>query len=354
MKYLSLALPLASALLLCLLSAAPAQARVVKTTRSIMLGETAVRVNVYERAGAAVTFFSPHHNERGAREAARESVAARGGRFVEVESFDEAGRPARRLRFRLGGVEHSVDPNRIFTPQGRRCGNLTREAEGAVAAFAEGLLGLLLAPGGGGGRLRDGELVLVAVHNNSDVETRAPDERDSDLTAVSFISPLRSRHTFRGAFEEQAAGVYLSNVEADEDNFIIVSGPRLLLGFFAGRGFNVVVQKPAAQLRDERCSVDDGSLSVYAAFRDVPYLNLEADAANGGARQRQMLEAVYDLLKSHAAAGAVRRRSSGGAASAPARACTRGHARRGRGRRRRPGLPRRVEINCLPRPTLFG
>jgi len=49
-------------------------------------------------------------------------------------------------------------------------------------------------------------------------------------------------------------------------------------------------------LRDGKCSVDDGSLSVYAALSGVPYVNLEADAVGGAARQRQMLQAVYELL----------------------------------------------------------
>jgi hypothetical protein len=265
---------------------------VTPALKTLKLGETAVKVNVYERAGASVTFFSPHHNERGARELAKELVAARGGRFVEVEALDDAGAPARRLRFKVGGKPYSVDPNRIYTAQGRRCLNLPAEAEGAVKAFADELLALLFAPGG---RLRAGESVFVAVHNNADVELSAPAERDRDLTAVGFVGPLRSRATFRGEFAESAAGVYLSNAEEDEDNFALVTTPALV-AHFAGRGFNVVLQKPAAQLRDGKCSVDDGSLSVYAAFNDVPYVNLEADAAAGAARQRQMFQAVYDLL----------------------------------------------------------
>lgn len=262
--------------------------------KTFKLGETDVKVNVYERAGASVTLFSPHHNEQGALKAAREAVAARGGRFVEVEAFDEAGAPARRLRFRVGGRNYSVDPNRIYTANGRKCLNLPPDAEAAVKAFAGDLLGLLFMPGGA--RLREGETLFVAVHNNSDVEKNAPDERDSDLTAVSFVKPLRSRTTFRGAFEESAAGVYLSNTEDDEDNFIIVTEPRLL-GPFAARGFNVIVQKPAAQLRATGCTMDDGSLSVHAAFSNIPYLNLEVDIGGGAARQRQMLEAVYDFIK---------------------------------------------------------
>jgi hypothetical protein len=282
-----------AALFCCAPLAAWAQ-EAAKTVKTLRLGETEVRVNVYERAGAAVTMFAPHHNEQGALRAAREAVAARGGRFVEVEAFDDAGAPARRLRFRAGGKGYSVDPNRIYTPNGRKCLNLPPDAEAAVKVFAESLLGLLFAPGGA--RLREGEALFVAVHNNGDVEKSPAAERDSDLSAVGFVKPLRSRATFRGAFEESAAGVYLSNAEEDEDNFVIVTEPRLLAPF-AARGFNVIVQKPAAQLRAPGCSVDDGSLSVHAAFNNIPYVNLEVDIAGGAARQRQMLEAVYDYVK---------------------------------------------------------
>lgn len=284
---------LLAAALCCLSPTARAQ-EPTKSVKTFRLGETDIKVNVYERAGASVTMFAPHHNEQGAVKAGREWVAARGGRFVEVESLDEAGAPARRLRFRAGGKPHSVDPNRVFTPDGRKCLQLPPDAEAAVKAFADDLLGLLFAPGGA--RLREGETLFVAVHNNSDVERSQAASRDEDLTAVSFVKPLRSRATFRGAFEESAAGVYLSNAEDDEDNFVIVTEPRLLTPF-AARGFNVVVQKPAAQLRASGCSGDDGSLSVFAAFNNIPYVNLEVDIAGGAARQRQMLEAVYDFIK---------------------------------------------------------
>lgn len=284
---------LLTAIFCCLPLAVQAQ-EASKTVKTFKLGETDVKVNVYERAGAAVTLFAPHHNEQGALRAAREAVAARGGRFVEVEALDEAGTPVRRLRFRVGAKGYSVDPNRIYTVNGRKCLGLPPDAEAAVKAFADNLLALLFAPGGG--RLRAGETLFVAVHNNGDVEKSPVAERDSDLSAVAFVRPLRSRTTFRGAFEESAAGVYLSNAEEDEDNFIIVTEPRLL-GPFAARGFNVIVQKAAAQLRAPGCSMDDGSLSVHASFNNIPYLNLEVDINGGAARQRQMLEAVYDFIK---------------------------------------------------------
>jgi hypothetical protein len=299
-------------LLLALLYAGPAAAQdaLVKTTQTVALGETAVRVNIYERRGARVTFVAPHHNEQTALKAAREAVGRHGGRLVEVESFDERGRPARRVSFALGGKPYSLDPNRVFTANGRRCGGLAPEADAAVRLFADGLLKIIFAPGGD--RLRDGEHFIVAVHNNSDVDEKAPHEKAGDLTAAAFVRGVGARPVSRGAFHEQAAGVYLSNLENDEDNFVFLSTPRLI-GPFAEGGFNVVVQKAAAELQDARCEVDDGSLSVYSAQRRIPYICLEADAAHGWQRQSQMLAAVYQLLPEFKAAEAADATDGGGA-----------------------------------------
>lgn len=267
--------------------AARAQGEVVKKTLELRLGDGVARVGVYERRGSPVTFFSPHHNERVALEAAKESVARHGGRLVAVESFDEQGRPARRLGFTSRGKTYSIDPNRIFTAQGRRCAGVPAEAEAPVADFAGRLLEILF--DGGGRRLREGERVVVAVHNNGDVDDKNPAERAGDLTSVAYA---RAGH---GPFHEQAAGVYLSNLEQDTDNFVLLSTPALL-GHFVERGYSVVVQKPPAMLRGGGCGLDDGSLSVYASLHDIPYVNLEADARTGGPRQRQMIEAVRQLL----------------------------------------------------------
>lgn len=285
---------LSAAAFCCLLCVAPAAAQpsLRRTQRTVLLGETAVTVNVYEKEGGRVTFFAPHHNERNASAAARDAVARNGGRLVEVVSYDEKGAPARNLRFRLRGRGYVVDPNRIFTENGRRCA-VAPEAGPAVEGFAAGLLEIVFAAGGR--RLRDGESFVVAVHNNADSDEKIGRERAADLTAAGFLRAGRFNNSSHGPFQEQAAGVYLSNREADEDNFVLVSTPRLM-AHFAESGFHVVVQKPAAELRDKRCGVDDGSLSVYSAQQGIPYVNLEADARSGGPRQREMLGAIYELL----------------------------------------------------------
>lgn len=267
-------------------------ATMTKTTRAIPLGDSAIAVTLYENPGAAITFFAPHHNEQTGLTLAREYVERRGGRLVEIVSLDDRGKPLRNIRFSSGGKQYSVDPNRIFTENGRNC-NIAVEVRANVGVFANEILKLLLAPDGK--KLREGERFIVAVHNNTDVSARAPDQQSGDLNAVSFLRTQSTDSLVSGAYEAQSDGVFLSNTEVDEDNFIFVSSP-LQMGYFAEKGFNVVVQKPQPKLVSNFCKIDDGSLSVYSGLNSVPYVCLEADANSGAFRQRQMLDAVYGLL----------------------------------------------------------
>ena len=269
-----------------------ANADTTKTTLTLPLGDASVRVNVYEKAGADLTFFAPHHNEQIARTLALEAIERRGGRLVEIESYDEKGNPMRFLKFTLNGKTYSIDPNRVYTDNGRTC-NTAAETIDAVKIFADALLKILFAPGGK--TLRENERFIVAVHNNTNVDAKAGSAKPNDLSAVAFIKNTNSMILSDGAFEEQADGVFLSNTETDADNFVFLSTPAAI-GYFAERGFNVVVQKPSAKLQSKQCTVDDGSMSVYSSFNQIPYICLEADAATGMFRQRQMLEAVYALL----------------------------------------------------------
>jgi hypothetical protein len=270
------------------LAAATANAAVKKTAHDLTLGEAKIRVNVYENEGAAITFFAPHHNEQTGLVLAKEFVEKRGGRLVEVESLDAAGKPSRYLKFTYNGKTYQVDPNRIYTDNGRSCA-LSAEIAPIVKLFADELLRLVLAEDGAS--LRPGERYLVALHNNTDVDAKAETAKAGDLTASAFVK-AKNAHA---EFYEQALGVYLSNMEDDADNFVFLSGPQLV-GYFAERGFNAVVQKSAVLLDSKKCSIDDGSLSVYSALNSVPYICLEADGISGMFRQRQMFEAVYKLI----------------------------------------------------------
>lgn len=275
-------------LVLMLAVAVGTMAATRKTTQGFRLGETEVKINLYENEGSNITFFSPHHNEQIARVLAREFVDKYGGRLVEIESFDDKGKPNRYVRFTANGKTFSLDPNRIFTDNGRNCDALPAEIDVLVKDFADRLLKVIFADGKG---LHDGEKFIVAVHNNTDVDSKEESAKPTDLTALAFVKTAG-----HGAFEAQAEGAFLSNMEFDSDNFIFLSSAKHL-GFFVEKSFNVVVQKSSAKLRTQGCNVDDGSLSVFSAQNNIQYICLEADGTNGNFRQRQMFEAVYELLR---------------------------------------------------------
>jgi hypothetical protein len=279
--------------LVVLTLAVSADAAIVKTAHRLPLGDSQITVNVYENAGASVTFFAPHHNEQLGLRLAKDYVTRYGGRLIEIESTDERGKPQRYVKFTAAGKNYTIDPNRIYTENGRNC-NVAAEIRDSVAGFADGLLRLVL--DADGKTLRSGERFIVAVHNNTDVSSKNSGAQNADLTAVAFLRAQSTNNFSHGAFEAQAGGVFLSNTETDEDNFIFLSTPAHI-GYFAEKGFNVVVQKPAAKLQTKQCTIDDGSLSVFSGQTAVPYICLEADGASGHARQQQMLEAVYALLE---------------------------------------------------------
>lgn len=257
-------------------------AELSKTVKTLMLGETAVNINIYETKNNEITFFAPHYNERPGAETTKKLIAEKGGRLIEIESLDANGNPLRNLRFNFQNESYSVDPNRIFTANGRKCSNFSPETNALISNFAAELLKIIITAD------HNKHIPIVAVHNNKDVNDKELSERNQDLTATSFVRP--------GVYDSQVQGVYLSNVEPDADNFIFLSTPEFL-AYFAEKDFNVAIQKPSKQLFSENCQIDDGSLSVYFGQKNVPYINLEADIKYGSFRQRQMLETVYLLIE---------------------------------------------------------
>lgn len=252
-----------------------------KTTKTLMLGETAVKINVYENKNNDITFFAPHYNERPGAELTKKIIREKGGRLIEIESSDANGNPLRNLKFQFQNESYNVDPNRIYTVNGRKCSNFPKQINEIITKFAADLLKIIIPAE------HNKHGPIVAIHNNQDVDEKDLSARNRDLTAKAFVKS--------GAFDSQSQGVYLSNVETDEDNFIFLSNPAFL-SYFAEKDFNVVIQKPANQLFSENCQIDDGSLSVYFGQKNVSYINLEADIKNGNFRQKQMLEAVYLLV----------------------------------------------------------
>lgn len=231
-----------------------------QTVREFPLGDSTIRVLLHQFPGSSLLWFNPHDDENTAAEAALQILRRRGGTLVE---FQEKGE--RLLSFQLEGVPYRFDPNRMFTDSGARKtlethGHFSPQALQQLRRFAQTLLretGLDQAP------------VLLTVHNNT----------AGNYSALSYLPG--------GPSASDAAAVQWVK-EWDPDDFFFVTD-RELYFHFARLGFNVVLQ-------DNATVTDDGSLSVLAARRQVPYINVEARHGHLE-QQRRMLEAVYDRLE---------------------------------------------------------
>jgi hypothetical protein len=260
--------PLAAAVLALLLTGAaagchaqPPQAppEFVTERVALRLGDSEVTLEAHT-AGEGPAFLVLHDSEDTAVAAGLEILRARGGRLVDLLAGGE-----RFVAFAWQGRTWFFDPNRIFTDAGAEAtlraqnGNAPPEVLAEVRRFAEAVLAAH-----GAGALR----LLVTLHNNT----------GGDYSAADY-APGGSR---AGA----AAAVHLP-AAADPDDFFFVTDRRLF-DALAAEGFSVVLQ-------NNEQATDDGSLSVWAARRGIPYVNVEAEH---GHREQQvrMLEALVRSL----------------------------------------------------------
>lgn len=246
---------------------APVEADAADSTRrTLALGDA--RIDVVTRsldgrgaAGVAAAFVSVHDDENTAILAADTVLPGHGGRLTELRHSGD-----REIGFRLGGRDHRIDPNRIFTPAGRRAtlealGVWSQPADDAVAAFADALLGAMGI---------DEADVVVALHNNT------PDR----YTVASYAHG--------GPLAADAADLHL-RPHGDPDDFFFVTDRRLF-DALAAKGHSVVLQHEATV-------ADDGSLSVLCGRLGIPYVNVEAEHGHQ-AEQEAMLRDVVEVLES--------------------------------------------------------
>jgi hypothetical protein len=226
----------------------------------LRLGETEVLLAVHSTDRPRPAFLVLHENERTAVEAGLEAIRARGGRLVAVQAQGE-----RLVAFELGGETWWFDSNRVFTETGAQAtllaqnGSAPAEVLAEVRRFAEAVLEVYEA----------GSLdLLITLHNNTE-----------DRYSAASYAP-------GGDLAEDAAGVHLPP-EADPDDFFFVTDRRLY-DALVPEGFPVVLQ-------DNARVTDDGSLSVWAGQRDLPYVNVEAQHGHREAQIR-MLEALARAL----------------------------------------------------------
>jgi hypothetical protein len=201
-----------------------------------------------------IQFLHVHENEKTAVEATRSILAAAGhGCFVTWKSQDD-----RYVSFDINGQHFKIDPNRIYSARGleatlKKNGAYTKEAFDKAEVLSKAFLEKYI----------NHKKLLVAIHNNT----------EGDLTAYSFVKGGETKASY-------------INKERDQDDFFLTTDP-WIFEYLKKRKFNIVLQKEGIP--------DDGSLSVYAAHKKIPYLNIEAQHGHLQ-EQKEMLEVVMKMI----------------------------------------------------------
>lgn len=244
-----------------------------RQVRPLSIGTRTVELVVYEAGADGLTYVLLHEDEKTASQAVMDVIEREGGRFVKLEHVGE-----RDVTFRLGdGADEDTaftfDPNRMFSDAGIRSslaahGPVTPEAREAVQGFAEAVL-QVVSP--------QETPVVVAVHNNRREEDLGEGERN--YSTLSYMDG--------GWLAPEALFVY-RNDAADPDDFFYVTNRTLYDRIRQGE-FNVVLQ-------NNRAATDDGSLSIYCARHDIPYVNVEAQRGHYE-YQVKMLECLNSILE---------------------------------------------------------
>ncbi len=240
--------------------AQPADAGLRVASRVVTVGETEVQLVVTE-GGPGFTFLVLHDDENTAVEAGAEFVRRHGGRLVELRAAGE-----RNVRFELGGRTYAFDPNRVFTVAGARAtlralspSGFSPTAQDAVRRFAREVLAV---------GFDSAAPAVIALHNNTDGAYSA--------NSYSLTGDL--------AADSRAMHVPL---DTDPDDFYFVTDRRVYSALH-DLGFSIVLQ-------NNEVVTDDGSLSVWAGRRGLPYVNVEAQHGHRD-EQLAMIEALVDAL----------------------------------------------------------
>lgn len=229
------------------------------TRTTLHLGAAHVDFVVHETDAPGLTFINVHDDEQTSVEASLEVIGRHGGRVIELQHGD-----VRNITFKLDGTVFEFDPNRMFTDDGARAslqthGPCSDAAHRAVRAFAEEVI-----------RLIDpaGKDVVITVHNTM----------SGQFSAKSYMPG--------GEYGPDAAAVVIHDA-VDPLDFFFVTVNALHEGLSAA-GFNSVLQ-------DDAQARDDGSLSVYATRKQLPYVNCEARIGHLEAQIRMLL-ALRNIL----------------------------------------------------------
>lgn len=236
----------------------------VSNVTTYSIGET--KVSVVEKrcypCDPRVLFVNVHDNETTSVQAAEKYLEKIGGRIINIENNGE-----RLINFSHKGQSFTFDPNRIYSPAGisstitilSSC--YDPDAAKEVSDFAVSFIADYI----------NSSSLIISLHNNV----------DSSLSVLSYKNMQ--------AGSDSSSQVFI-NPAMDADDFMLTTDMSLFARI-KEKNINVVYENVEA-------IEDDGSLSVYAARHNIPYINVEAQHEHSE-EQLSMLKSIDDIIKEY-------------------------------------------------------
>lgn len=268
--------------------------------KTISLGDSNINVIIYKNKQNPnlATFISLHNNEQTGITNLISRIISDGGMLVILmPELSAEGNLCRFIKFKIGGNNYYVDPNRIFDDSriviysSIDCLNNSGEEledpeqiakiSPRISAFGKNFLQILEVN-------QNKNRYLVAFHNNRDLHYNS-----SDLIAEEVCAKLHSSSQNIQDTNNQSDFFYVTEESA--------------FNYFSQQDFNVVWQQEEA-INNPLCN--DGSLSIYAQANKIPYINLEVnylgekdkgnslrDVLTTQKRASIMLNSLFEFLK---------------------------------------------------------
>lgn len=259
----------AAVIISCLVSILPSYSQIntdsvdVDTCAVFQLGNKKVNIVNYHRGSPHIKFLVIHDNEDTGVKAALNFIRGNGGSLIDLQYGAE-----RNIVFSDTVNTYQFDPNTMFTGAGAYRGLdkytyrlLSPNAPPSIIKLGQAVLACYNPDSLG---------YIVTLHNNSD--------------GAFSIQSYREQNYLKTT----ASQLYI-NDQMDPDDLAFVTDS-WFFNYLKQQNINVILQSKEA--------ADDGSLSVYAEKRNIPYVNIEVQHGHIDEHYR-LIEVVNQMLKEY-------------------------------------------------------
>ncbi len=262
-------------------------AQINPIVKPFLLGNERVNVLIYQNnhKKGALVFVHVHENETASVSAGIQYIKKNGGKLVTLQhSFD--GSVNRLIKFTYKLKDYEFDPNRIFSKDINVLRKTLKSNEKDAGSYNEALELVNAFANFIWAELKETNFI-VSLHNNKNECASCVRKGwfgrkliDESYNITSYVQKC----DVKSESSQSCDDIYI-NPSINNSEFFIVTQRKDFDYFFKHR-FNVVLQN--------QNPIDDGSMSVFAVFNKIRYINAEAKHGRV-TEQAMMLELVKGM-----------------------------------------------------------